>query len=119
MSIFKSIKMALRAGILLSRKKEKKKKDYSVGGKSRKEVKVTGSFFYFFFSLFVVLFVFGLSIFLLLKRKFKSLSLICLLGCLLPPSQKKNYLCRRYPQASSQNSQLYEIFPTLKNINKS
>ena len=60
MSIFKSIKMALRAGILLSRKKEKN--DYSVGGKSRKEVKVTGSFF-FFPPLFVVLFVFGLSIF--------------------------------------------------------
>lgn len=116
MSIFKSIKMALRAGILLSRKKEKN--DYSVGGKSRKEVKVTGSFF-FFSPLFVVLFVFGLNIFFLLKRKFKSQSLICLLGCLLPPSQKKNYLYRRYPQASSQNSQLYEIFPTLKNINKS
>ena len=37
--------------------KKRKKNDYSVGGKSRKEVKVTGNFFF----LFVSLFVFALS----------------------------------------------------------
>lgn len=59
--------MALRAGILLSRKKEKN--DYSVGGKSRKEVKVTGSFFFFFFPLVCCSFCFWPEYFFFTQEK--------------------------------------------------